>query len=89
MSIHHLFDILLSYGPLPPKLLDKGFIESLKSYLIPVLATSAYAKRQLLLSAGQVCEYIYFLEEGLARGSIYTIKPAKRSLIFYGVNTAL
>ena len=68
MSIHHLFDILLSYEPLPKKLLDKDFVENLKNYLIPILATSVYTKRQLLLSAGQLAEYIYFMEEGFARG---------------------
>ena len=68
MSIHHLFDILLSFEPLPKKLLDKNFVENLKNYLIPILATSVYTRRQLLLSAGQIAKYIYFLEKGFARG---------------------
>lgn len=68
MSIHHLFEILLNNGPLPSKLSDKNFIENLKAYLLPFITASTYARRQLLLSAGQVAEYLYFLEKGLARG---------------------
>ena len=68
MSIHHLFEILLNYGPLPAKLYDKNFVENLKAYLLPFITPSIYTRRQLLLSAGQVAEYIYFLEKGLARG---------------------
>ena len=77
MSIHHLFEILLNYGPLPAKLSDKSFVENLKAYLLPFLTTSAYTRRQLLLSAGQVAEYIYFLERGAARG-FYINKITKR-----------
>ncbi len=68
MSIHHLFDILSSFEPLPKKLLDKNFVENLKNYLIPILATSFYTRKQLLLSAGQLAKHIYFLEKGFARG---------------------
>ena len=68
MSIHHLFEILLNCGPLPAKLSDKNFVENLKVYLLPFITASTYTRRQLLLSAVRVAEYIYFLEKGVARG---------------------
>lgn len=68
MNIHELFDILLNHSPLPSSLRDTHSMEDLKTYLIPLITTSVYTKRQLLLSAGQVAVYIYFLEKGFARG---------------------
>ncbi|MEO6134158.1 MAG: hypothetical protein ABIP35_03330 [Ginsengibacter sp.] len=68
MSIHHLFEVLLDCKSLPEKLTDKKFVENLKDYLLPLITTSTYTRRQLLLSAGQVAESTYFLERGAARG---------------------
>ena len=68
MSVHQLIDILISYGPLPKILLDKSFLEELKAYLKPLITSSFYTKRQLLLSAGQIANAIYFVEKGLVRG---------------------
>ena len=68
MSIHELFDILLGQSLLTSKLPDSNTMEDLKIYLVPLVTTSVYTKRQLLLSAGQVAWYIHFLEQGLARG---------------------
>ena len=68
MSIDNLLDILFNYGALPKKSPGNNFAEKLKAYLLPVIISRFYARRQLLLSAGQVAEYIYFIEKGLARG---------------------
>ena len=68
MSIHELFDTLFNYKQVFPTLQDSNSVESLKTYLIPLITTTFYPKRQLLLSAGQVAGYIHFLEQGLARG---------------------
>ena len=67
-TVSGLFDILFACGPLPQKLLDKDFLGKLISYLLPVIATTGYARRQLLLSAGHIAQYIYFCKRGFARG---------------------
>lgn len=67
-TVSGFFDILLACGPLPQKLLDKDFLAKLISYLLPVIGTTSYTRRQLLLSAGHVAQYIYFSKSGFARG---------------------
>lgn len=79
MSIHELFDILFNFKQVYPTLPDPNSIESLKTYLIPLITTTFYPKRQLLLSAGHVPGYIYFLEQGLARG-FYISKDTRKEI---------
>jgi CRP-like cAMP-binding protein len=76
--VSHLFDLLLCFGPLPQNFTDKD-LDSLFDYLVPLITTSYYSRRQLLLSAGQVSQYIYFLQKGLARG-FYTDQKTGREV---------
>ena len=76
--VSHLFDLLLRFGPLPQNFTDKD-LGSLFDYLVPLITTSYYSRRQLLLSAGQVSQYIYFLQKGLARG-FYTDQKTGREV---------
>lgn len=45
--------------------------EKLEALLSDMLGESRYAQRQLLLSAGQVPEHLYYVAEGLLRGYFY------------------
>jgi CRP-like cAMP-binding protein len=47
--------------------MNKDFLEKLISYLLPVIATTDYTRRELLLSAGHIAQYIYFSKRGFAR----------------------
>ena len=67
MSADALFTILLNHASRYPNS-DTGLLEKLNQFLLPVITVSHYPRQQLLLSAGQVADYLYFLEEGLARG---------------------
>ena len=74
-----LFDLIFSLGPLPEKLMDKDFLGKLIRYVLPLIATSHYTRRQLLLSAGHVAPYIYFSQKGLVRG-FYTHKNTGKEI---------
>jgi CRP-like cAMP-binding protein len=76
--VNHLFDLLLHFGPFPQNVTDKD-VCSLFDYLVPLITTSYYSRWQLLLSAGQVSQYIYFLQKGLARG-FYTDQKTGREV---------
>lgn len=67
-TVSGLFDLLPGCGPLPQKLMDTHFLASLVSYLLPFIATTLYTRRELLLSAGHIEEYMYFSQTGFARG---------------------
>lgn len=81
MNVHELFDILLSYGPLPDKLSDKDFIEELRQFVAPLLRTTHYSKEQVILSAGHRADYIYFLDKGFACG--YSVAPETKEEIVH------
>lgn len=82
-TVSGLFDLLLSCGPLPQKLLDKQFLENLVSSLLPVIATTRYTRRELLLSAGHIAEYIYFSKTGFARGFFIQEKTGREITDFF------
>jgi len=72
-----LFTILSGFGPLPAKLMNKDFLANLGGYLLPLITTSHYPKRQLLLSAGHVASSVYFSQKGLVRGFYMHKKTGK------------
>ena len=76
--VSNLFDVLYSFGRLPQKLTDNELL-ALIGYISPSIATSHYVRRHLLLSAGQVSAYIYFLKKGLVRG-FYTHKNTGKDI---------
>jgi CRP/FNR family transcriptional regulator, anaerobic regulatory protein len=82
-KVSGLFDILFACGPLPKKLMKKDFLEKLISYLLPVIATTGYMRRELLLSAGHIAQYIYFCKRGFARGFFIQKKTGREITDFF------
>ncbi|MGN6530809.1 MAG: Crp/Fnr family transcriptional regulator [Ginsengibacter sp.] len=74
--LSHLFVMLFTTGPVPEKLMEIDFVIKLANDLLPCIAVSQYARRQLLLSAGHIAGHIYFSTKGMARG-FYTHKRGK------------
>lgn len=56
--MEQFFEILDSIHPLSKKL---------KEHLVRVLATQTLLKKQFLLQEGEICEKLYFIQEGLIR----------------------
>ncbi|MGN6533794.1 MAG: Crp/Fnr family transcriptional regulator [Ginsengibacter sp.] len=77
--VFHLFDILSGFATPGQKLMDTELLINLVHYLLPLVATSHYARRQLLLSAGHTAEYIYFPQKGMVRG-FYTHKTMAKEI---------
>lgn len=68
--------------PLPEKLKDQKLQEELRGYAGGIVAVSHYARKQLLLSAGQPAEHAYFVEEGFARGFYYDDRTGRDITVF-------
>jgi CRP-like cAMP-binding protein len=62
-SLQKLFEILAAYG----QWAERQIVERLRDCLLSATATSPYFRRHLLLAEGQIADYIYFVEKGLAR----------------------
>ncbi|PRY09803.1 CRP-like cAMP-binding protein [Pontibacter ummariensis] len=82
MDIEKLCQAVGNMRPLPGSLRDKDLLEEVKGYLREHIAVSHYAQRQLLLSAGQHAEHIYFVVEGFARGFYHDAKTGRDITIF-------
>ncbi|TPE42417.1 Crp/Fnr family transcriptional regulator [Pontibacter mangrovi] len=70
MDVKDLVQALIQ-GPAPYALQDGQAREQLEDFLAVRLARSPFPHRQLLLSAGQLPDYLYYVEKGLIRGYFY------------------
>ncbi|MBT2560084.1 Crp/Fnr family transcriptional regulator [Pedobacter sp. ISL-68] len=71
MTAKKLYNILFGMEHLPTELQNEQERIRLAQYLDSIIGSSQHTHTQLLFSAGQEAEYIYFVEEGLARGYNY------------------
>ncbi len=62
--------------------MPRGVQEQLESLLSGMLARSRYAQRQLLLSAGQLPEHLYYVEQGMVRGYYYDDASGRAITLF-------
>ena len=81
MQIHNLYDVLFAMKPLPDQIRSEIDQKNFIQYVDPRLESSHYIHRQLLLSAGQVSDHIYFLESGFARGYFYNQEKGKEQTV--------
>ncbi|WP_148561715.1 Crp/Fnr family transcriptional regulator [Pontibacter korlensis] len=72
----------LIVGPVPRELKAIGVLEKLDTYLSDTLAESQFAQRQLLLSAGQVPEHLYYVRQGIVRGYYYDDASGRAITLF-------
>ncbi len=79
MNPEQLFEILFKFKYLPKKLPTGNSLKKLKAYLSQIITTNYYERRQLILGAGQISEYIYFVEKGLARAFYINHQTKKES----------
>ncbi|MDB5143662.1 MAG: hypothetical protein JWQ66_2375 [Mucilaginibacter sp.] len=71
MITDNLFELLFKMEPLPTELRDEENRNALARYADSRAGFSYHPHRQLLLMAGQVSDYIFFVESGLVRGYYY------------------
>lgn len=82
MLTDQICQVLLHENPLSARFTDKALLGKLKVQVEGMLAVSQYAYRQLLLSAGQPVEHIYFVHKGFARGFYYDEHSGKQITLF-------
>lgn len=83
VKLSGLFNILFTCGPLPQKLFDKNFLPNLVGYLMPHIFITQYSRRELLLSAGHIPQYLYYCNRGFARGFFVDSKTSKEITHFF------
>ena len=62
-----LYDVIFRLQPLPKRLTEKPYVEELINAIDERLTVTEHRRRSLLLNAGHVSDYIYFVERGVAR----------------------
>ncbi len=77
MEKHGLFDVIFKLRPMPKKLTDRKYVQELIAALDERLAVTTYAHRYLLLNAGHVSEYMYFVERGIVRCFYYDYRTSR------------
>jgi CRP-like cAMP-binding protein len=82
MQVKQLVQVLAE-GHTPEVLKDRGFLANLEAYLEEQGAGSRYAQRQLLLSAGQIPEYLYGVRQGMVRGYYYDDDSGRAITLFF------
>src|SRR5690242_16403420 len=78
MSTDQLLNVFLG-NPSRNGKVDRRLHKKLDRFLAPLITASYYPKSQLILSSGQSADYLYFVEEGLARG--FCFEPGKKNEI--------
>ena len=78
MSTDQLLNVFLA-NPSRNGKVDRRLHRKLDRFLAPLITASYYPKSQLILSSGQSADYLYFVEEGLARG--FCFEPGKKKEI--------
>lgn len=81
MQVKRLVESLAG-DSVPEELIEKGLLEKLEACLAGMVAESRYARQQLLLSAGQVPEYLYYVDRGLVRGYYYDDSSGRAITLF-------
>ena len=67
MKGYSLYDVVFELSPLPRKLKDKQYADELIAALDELLTVTEHSHRYLLLNAGHVSDYMYFIERGIVR----------------------
>jgi CRP-like cAMP-binding protein len=64
---YKIYDVLFSLDSLPEKLMDKQYASKIVAALDECLIVTEHRHRYLLLNAGHISDYMYFIERGIAR----------------------
>jgi len=67
MKEHSLYDVVFQLRPLPKRLTEKPYVDELIAALDERLTVTQHRHRYLLLNAGHTSDYMYFVEQGIAR----------------------
>lgn len=62
-----LYDVLFKLRPLPRRFTEKRYMDELIAALDEQLTVTEHGHRYLLLNAGHISDYMYFVERGIAR----------------------
>ncbi len=62
-----VYDVVFKLKPLPQRLTDKQYVNKLIAALDERLSATEHRHRYLLLNAGHVSDYMYFVESGIVR----------------------
>jgi len=67
MEKYSLYDVLFKMRPMPKKLTERPYIDALISAIDGQLTVTGHRHRSLLLNAGHISDYMYYVERGIAR----------------------
>ncbi len=82
MSIDQLLDVFLTKNLLYSAGNNRRLYKNFHKFFAPLVITIKYPRKQLILSSGQVADYLYFIDEGLARGFSFDDKKQKETTLF-------
>jgi CRP-like cAMP-binding protein len=67
MSETRLYDVIFKLQPLPQRLTDQAYAGRLIAAIDERIAVTEHRHRYLLLNAGHISDYMYFVERGIVR----------------------
>ena len=82
MGIKQLLDIFLAKNLLYSRGNNRGLYKNFHKFFASLVTSNTYPRNQLLLSPGQVPDYLYFIDKGLARGFSFDDKKQKETTLF-------
>lgn len=67
MEKHSLYDVIFKMKPMPKRLTDRAYVNALIAAIDERLTITEHRHRSLLLNAGHTSDYMYYVENGIAR----------------------
>ena len=67
MKKHSLYDVIFKMRPMPKKLTERSYVDALIAAVDECITITEHRYRSLLLNAGHTSDYLYFIENGIAR----------------------
>lgn len=67
MKKYSLYEVIFKMRPMPKRLTEKPYVDALIKAIDERLTVTQHRHRSLLLNAGHYSDYMYYVEEGIAR----------------------
>ena len=77
MERYGLYDVVFKLRPIPKKLTSQQYVNELMAALDQRLTVTDHWHRSLLLNAGHISDYLYFVGRGIVRGFYFDDKTGR------------
>lgn len=67
MKNYSLYDVIFKMSPMPKRLTERPYVNALIAAIEERLTVTDHRHRSLLLNAGHISDYMYYVEKGIAR----------------------